>query len=100
MTRIERALLAVLGLAFAFLLVVILHGCGSDHYVPVGNRAPFNPPAECACHATLVQTEDGGMCEWPGALCPRVCTCASAPLCPDLVEGRRAYVCMGDEDGG
>lgn len=108
MTRIETALAFVLACAFAFVLAIILNGCDLDRSLPDDETMFMPRAAECGCYASLVQDEDGGVCELPGATCPRTCTCVQSTmrLCyapPRSAADFTGYVCAADAmegDGG
>ena len=81
-------------------LLILLASCALDRDVP---ETPFHLPAHCACYASLVVAADGAsMCELPGALCDRVCTCSERPLCyapPKTAADFSGYICAADHDG-
>ena len=88
-------------------LAALLSACAVNRSPP--DDEAFHVRAECGCYASLVLTEDGGVCERPGATCPRVCTCVQSTmrLCyaPPRSDhaGFTGYVCAADAmdaDGG
>lgn len=102
MTPAERIMLAVFGLVFAVLLVLILHGCDSD--VPPEPFTPLYPPCDeyalpdvhgdIAClHPKHTATDvDGGM----------VCRCPVEPSPKGICNEATGWLhrCPGDSDGG
>jgi len=97
--RTEYAIAVPCGLLCAW---AIIHCAGCDLDSTVDTDTFVLKAEQCGCYASLVVTEDGGMCERPGATCPRVCTCVQSTmrLCyapPRSEPDFTGYVCAADE---